>query len=165
MQPSEETSPHLVPNALPANHLSIENGVAVLVVEPFTRELTEAEKASILGAKRARIFIDQRVEARLSRPLVSPIKIEDYPPDALRFCIQHATLICVGVVDCRKKSTVDEIEALLAKFDGKDTEDQRVVIRMLTDAPFDVADYVSLHRPYAPFLLASSHNPEDPVAA
>jgi hypothetical protein len=164
MQPSEQAA-HLVPDMLPANALSITDDVAVLVVEPFTRNLTEAEKASLLGAKRARIFIDHRVGANLSRPLATPIKIEDYPADVLRFCIQHATLICVGVVDCRKESTADEIETLLSKFDGNDVEDERVVVRMLTDAPFDVSDYLSLHRPYVPFLVASSHDTEDPAAS
>jgi hypothetical protein len=68
------------------------------------------------------------------------------------------------VVDCRKASTAEEIETLLSKFDGDDIEDERVVVRMLTDAPFDVSDYLSLHRPYVPFLVASSHDTEDPAA-
>jgi hypothetical protein len=84
MQPSEQAA-HLIADMLPANALSITDDVAVLVVEPFTRNLTEAEKASLLGAKRARIFIDHRVRANLSRPLAAPIKIEDYPAEVLRF--------------------------------------------------------------------------------
>jgi hypothetical protein len=151
-------APPLVPSTLPANALSIENGVAALIIEPFTRELTEAERAAILEAKRVRIFIDHRADANLSRPVGASIKIEDYPADTLRFCIQHATRICMAAVDPRKKSTADEIEALLSKFDGKDLEDERVVIRIVTDSPFEVADYMGMHRPYVPFQLASSRS-------
>jgi hypothetical protein len=158
MHPSNSVMLSPAPQApLPANAVSIAEDLAVVVLEPHTRELTEAEKAAILAAQRIRVFIDGRATANLSRPASAPPHISDYPADTLRFCVQHATLICVGVVDCRNESSADEIESLLRQFDGKDVEDSHFVIRMLTDAPFDVGDYISLHRPYVPFRVASPH--------
>ncbi|MBN8991619.1 MAG: hypothetical protein J0H42_25555 [Rhizobiales bacterium] len=149
-------TPHPVQDARPANALSIDEGVAALVVEPFTRELTEAEKAAIRGAKRVRIFVDNRVAANLSRTVKAPIKIVDYPPDTLRWCVSIATSILVGVFDCRKPSREDDVEALLRKFDTPEIEDEFCVMRVLTDAPFDVGDYVAMHRPYVPFKVVTS---------
>jgi hypothetical protein len=156
MQPSDVVMLSAAPQAaLPASAVSIADNLAVVVLEPHARDLTKAEKTAILAAKRIRVFIDGRATANLSRPLSAPIQLSHYPADTLRFCVEHATLICVGVVDCRKESSADEIESLLRQFDGKDVEDSRFVIRMLTDAPFDVGDYISLHRPYVPFRVAS----------
>ena len=108
---------------LPPNAVSIADELAVVVLEPHTLELTEAEKTAILAAKRIRGFIDGRATANLSRPVSAPTQISDYPADTLRFCLQHASLVCVGVVDCREDSTAGEIESLLRQFDGKDIED------------------------------------------
>jgi hypothetical protein len=149
-------TPRLVATTLPANALSIDAGVAALVVEPFTRELIEAEKTAILGASRVRIFVDNRVGANLSRTVKAPIKFEDYPPATLRWCVSIATSILVGVFDCRKPSREEDVEALLQKFDTSEIEDEFCVMRVLTDAPFDLADYVGLHRPYVPFQVMST---------
>jgi hypothetical protein len=157
--------PHLVSEALPANALSIDSGVAVLVIEPFTRELTDAEKHAIQGEKRVRIFIDNRVDASLSRPVADPIKIEHYPPATLRWCVALATSILVGVFDCRRPSRAEEVEALLRKFDTPDIEDEFCVIRLLTDSPFDFADYLSMHRPYIPFRIEPATSAEEATAA
>src|ERR1700736_3456044 len=97
-------TPGWVPNTLPANALSFDAGVAALILEPFTRELTEAEKTAIRGANRFRIFVDNRVAANLSRTVKAPIKVEDYPPATLRWCVSIATSVLVGVFDCRKPS-------------------------------------------------------------
>ncbi|KJC37502.1 hypothetical protein UB31_35385 [Bradyrhizobium sp. LTSP849] len=145
---------------LPAIALSIDEGIAMITLEPHVRELTAAEKKAILAANRIRVFIDARVAGNLSGPLPDPIKLSDYPADTLRFCVQHTTLVCVGVVDCRKEHSAEEIESLLRQFDGKHVEDSRFVIRMLTDAPYDVGDYISRHRPYVPFRVASPHYTE-----
>jgi hypothetical protein len=150
-----------VESARPANALSITENMAVLVLEPFTRGLTEAEKVAILAAERVRVFVDSRVDANLSRPVSAPIKINDYPSDTLRFFVDHADHICVGVVDHSRKSCPNEIEALLAQFDGEDTEDCRFVIRVLTDSPFELGDYFALHRPSVTLRVASPHHAED----
>jgi hypothetical protein len=147
-------------NELPANALSIADNVAVLVLEPFTRELTEAEKVNILAAERVRVFVDSRVAAKLSRPVLAPIQLSDYPADTLKFCVDHADYIGVGVIDCSEASPPDEIEALLAQFDGRDVYDRRFVIRVLSDSPFDLGDYLSINRPSVPFRLASPHYAE-----
>jgi hypothetical protein len=161
MQPADINTLPQVPHApLPAIALSIDEGIATITFQPHVRELTGAEKKAILAANRIRVFIDARVAGNLSGPLPEPIKLSDYPADTLRFCVQHATLVCVGVVDCRKEHSAEEIESLLRQFDGKDVEDSRFVIRMLTDAPYDVGDYISRHRPYVPLRVASPHYTE-----
>lgn len=146
----------LVSNTLPANPLSIEAGVANLIFEPFTRELTDAEKIAIRGAKRVRIFIDNRVAANLSRPVSAPIAIEDYPKDTLRWCISISSSILVGVFDCRLPNSAEDVEALLSKFDTREMEDKFCVIRILTDSPFGWANYLERHRPYVPFLIEAA---------
>jgi hypothetical protein len=158
-------TPRLVSDTLPANALSIDSGVAALIIEPCTRELTDAEKLAIRGAKRVRIFIDNRVEASLSRPVTEPIKIEHYPPATLRWCVALATSVLIGVFDCRKPSRAEDVEALLKKFDTPDIEDEYCVIRMLTDSPYDVADYLSMHRPYVPFRVEPALSAEGTAAA
>jgi hypothetical protein len=161
MQSVDITKLSPVPRApLPAIALSITEEVATITLEPRVRELTAAEKKAVLAVNRTRVFIDSRAAANLSSPLPDPIKISDYPADTLRFCFQHATLVLIGVVDCRRDHSADEIESLLRQFDGSDVEDSHFVIRMLTDAPFDVGDYISLHRPYVPFRVASPHYTE-----
>jgi hypothetical protein len=156
MQPFETASDtQLARSNLPANAVSIADGLAAIILEPHTRELTEAEKAAVIRAERVRVFIDARADAPLSRPLLGPVKIADYPPKSLLFCIQNADLICVGVVAGRTESSSDEIESLLSQFDGKDIEDCKFVIRLVTDAPFELGDYISLHRPTVPFRVAS----------
>jgi hypothetical protein len=146
----------LVPNILPANALSIDAGVAALIIEPFTRELTEAEKVAIRGANRVRIFVDNRVAANLSRTVKAPIKIEDYPPATLRWCISIASSILVGVFDRRTPSREGDVEALLRKFDTPEIEDEFCVMRVLTDDPFGIGNYVAMHRPHVPFRLIVS---------
>ncbi|OSI69928.1 hypothetical protein [Bradyrhizobium canariense] len=161
MQPADIHTLSQVPHApLPAIALSIAEGIATITLEPHVRELTASEKKAVLAANRIRVFIDGRVAGNLSRKPPAPIKLSDYPADTLRFCFQHATLVCVGVVDCRKEQSADDVESLLRRFDGKDVEDSRFVIRMLTDAPYDVGDYISRHRPYVPFRIASPHYTE-----
>jgi hypothetical protein len=159
------TNLQLVESARPANALSITENMAVVVLEPFTRDLTEAEKLAILAAERVRVFVDSRIDANLSRPVSAPIKMTDYPTNTLRFFVDHADHICIGVVDHSRKSCPNEIEALLAQFDGKGIEDCRFVIRMLTDSPFDLGDYVALSRPSVPLRVASPRYMEDTADA
>jgi hypothetical protein len=155
-----------VPHApLPATVVSIADDLAAVILEPHARELTEAEKTAILAANRVQVFLDARATANLSRPLSAPFQLSDYPADTLRFCVDHATLICVGICDCRNDASADEIELLLRQFDGKEVEDSRFVIRMLTGAPFDVGDYISLHRPHVPFRVASPVRAEEEMDA
>jgi hypothetical protein len=155
------TNLQLVESARPANALSITDNVAVLVLEPFTRELTEAEKADILAAERVRVFVDSRVDANLSRPVSAPIKLTDYPADTMKFCVDNADYVGVGVLDCSKASLPEEIESIMAQFDSRDVDDRRFVIRVLSDSPFDLGDYLSIHRPSVPFGLASPNYAED----
>jgi hypothetical protein len=122
------------PETLPANAWSIDSGVAALIVEPWTRDVAQAEKRAILGAKRVRIFVDDRVGPGLSRPKPEPIKFEHYPLATLRWCATLATSILPSVFDCRKSSRSEELEALLQKFDTPDKEDEFCIMHLLTDS-------------------------------
>ncbi len=138
-----------IPEALPANAWSVDSGVAALIVEPWTRDLARAEKRAICGAKRVRIFVDNRVAASRSRPV--PLKFEDYPVETLRWCVALATSILPGVFDCRKPSRAEDIEALLKKFDTPDIEDEFCVIRVLGDDASGIDDCRGIYRDYVPF--------------
>jgi hypothetical protein len=136
-----------LPDLLPANAWSIDSGVAALVVEPWTRDLTQAEKRAICGAKRVRIFIDHRP----SRPVPEPLKFEHYPIATLRWCVALATSVRPGVFDCRKPSRAEDIEALLQKFDTPDNEDEFCVIRVLGDDASGIDECRGIYRDYVPF--------------
>jgi hypothetical protein len=149
-------TPQPVPDTRPANAWSIDSGVAALLVEPWTRDLADAEKRAILGAKRMRIFVDDRVGPGRSRPVPEPIMFEHYPLATLNWCVALATSILPGVFDCRKPSRSKDIEALLQKFDTPDNEDEFCVIRLLTDNPSDVDNFPVGRRPYVPFRATAS---------
>ena len=136
---------------LPANAWSIDSGVAVLIVEPRTGDVAQAEQRAFLGAKRFRIFVDNRVAASPSRPVPDPNKFEHYPLATLHWCVALATSILPSVFDCRKSSRSEELEALLQKFDTPDKEDEFCVMHLLTDDPSDVDNFPAGHRAYVPF--------------
>jgi len=136
-----------LPDKLPANAWSIDSGVAALIVEPWTRDLAQAEKRAICSAKRVRIFIDSRP----SRPVSEPLKFEHYPVATLRWCVALATSILPGVFDCRKPSRTEDIEALLQKFDTPDIEDEFCVIHVLGDDATGIDNCRGAYRDYVPF--------------
>ena len=138
----------LVPDARPAIAWSVDAGVAALIVEPWTRELPDAEKRAILTAKRVRIFVDDRVHP--SRSARERPRIEHYPLETLRWCVDLATSILPGVFDCRKPSRSEELEALIKKFDAPDNEDEFCVIHLLSDNPSDVDNFPIGRRDYEP---------------
>jgi hypothetical protein len=132
---------------LPANAWSIDSGVAALIVEPWTRDLSSAERREICGAKRVRIFIDNRP----SRPALEPLKFEHYPIATLRWCVALATSILPGVFDFRKPSRTEDIEALLRKFDIPDDADEFCIIRVLADDASGIDNCRAMYRDYVPF--------------
>ena len=134
---------------LPANAWSIDSGVAALIVEPGTRDLAQAEERAILGAKRVRIFIDNRVGP--SRRVPERVKFEHYPLATLHWGVALATSILPSLFDCRKASRSEELEALLQKFDTPDSHDEFCVMHLLTDNPSDVENFPVGRRPYLPF--------------
>jgi hypothetical protein len=148
MQPSEQTSPHLVPNSLPANPVSIADGLAAVTISPFTRDLTEAERTAILAADRQRIFVRACgfCSCSLTTGSFAPVKFSDYPFDTMSWCIAHSSLLCVGLVECSNPSEKD-VEALLSQFDSDDVADHRFVIRVILDARSGVADDWWYQRP------------------
>jgi hypothetical protein len=115
--------------------------------EPFTAELTPEQKDSIIAAELVRVFIDGRLEAKLSRPATEPIKVEHYAPGTMRFFVENADKICLGFVDCRKDWAPEDIKATLAKFDTEDTEDHDFVVRLLVDYGRDFGEYTEMTRP------------------
>jgi hypothetical protein len=141
-------TPRPVPYALPANPVSIADGLAAVTISPFTRDLTKAEKATILAADRQRVYVCACGDAEPSQPGV-PVKLSDYPVATLKWCVQHASLICYGLIECRHPSEKD-IEALLSRFDRDDVADHRFVIRLIVDARSGVADDVWYQRPCEP---------------
>jgi hypothetical protein len=147
MQPSDLTkSPPPAPTLLPPVAVSIADGVAAVTISPFTRDLTDAERAAILAADRQRIFIRAWGDAK---PTASPahIKFSDYPSDTIKWCIDHASLICVGVLnECQNPSETD-VEALLSHFDRDDVAEHRFVIRLIVDAQAGVTNDLWLQRP------------------
>jgi hypothetical protein len=151
-------SARILPNTLPANAWSIDSGVAALIIEPWTRDLSHAEKRAICGAKRVRIFVDNRAEASLSRPVPEPIKFEHYPLGTLRWCVALATSILPSVFDCRKSTRSEDLEALLQKFDTPDNVEEFCVLHVLADNPSDVENFRSRHRDYVPFRAATARS-------
>jgi hypothetical protein len=133
MQPSEQTSRA----SIALNVVSIADGVAAVTISPFTRDLTEAERTAILAADRQRIFICARDEAPFA----------DYPIATLEWCVQHASLICLGTLGHGDTSEKD-VEALLSQFDRDDVSEHRFVIRLVVDARFDIAEHPWLQRPH-----------------
>jgi hypothetical protein len=64
----------------------------------------------------------------------------------MSWCIDHSSLLCVGLVECSNPSEKD-VEALLSQFDRDDVADHRFVIRVILDARSGVADDVWFQRP------------------
>jgi hypothetical protein len=96
-------SPPLAPALLPAIAVSIADGIATVILEPHTAEMSEEVKTSLLNAERVRVFIDARTGAKLSRPVFGAVKATDCPPETLAFLVQHADLICALVVDLPRR--------------------------------------------------------------
>jgi hypothetical protein len=147
--------PSDVPESRPAVAVSIADGIATVILEPHTAEMSDEVNQSLLDAARVRIFIDARVQAKLSRPPLVPAKATDYPADTLAFLVRNADLICAMVVDCREDEPPDEIEKIFAAFDTKETEDSRWAIRLFTDEPWSWGDHIALHRTKGAVCLAS----------
>jgi hypothetical protein len=139
MQLSDPTP--LASELLPANPVSIADGLAAVTISPFTRNLTEAERTAILAADRQRIFVHDVIGAAPSMHLGVPVKFSDYPFDTMGWCMDHASLICIGLVECSNPSEMD-VEALLSQFDRDDVADHRFVIRVIFDARSGVSDDV-----------------------
>jgi hypothetical protein len=139
------------PESLPANHVSIADGLAAVTLSPFARDLTKAEKAAILAVDRQRIFICADAGA--------PFNLSDYPTKTLRWCSKHASLICMGALG-RENTSEKDIEGLLSHFDTDEVAEHRFVIRLIVDARFDVSDYPWLQRPSmtAPVCGAAPHS-------
>jgi hypothetical protein len=127
----------------PAHSISIKDGVATLKLLPFSEELTETEKASILSAERQRIFVCACFDTPMPAGISRSVKFSDYPRDTFRWCVGRANFINVGFVDCRigEAAMKRDVEALLARF-AKDDHgaDRRFTMTIVTDAPYDLAD-------------------------
>jgi hypothetical protein len=130
-------SPMVAQQLLPANAVSIADGLAAVTISPFTRDLTKTERAAILAADRQRIFI--RARDANTPPFSS------YPTETLRWCVQHANLLCLGTLE-EGNTSEEDVEALLSQFDRDDVAEHRFVVRIILDAPFDVADYPGFPR-------------------
>jgi hypothetical protein len=142
----------------PANSISIKDGVATLELLPFSEELTEAGKASILSANRQRILTYACYDTPMPKAISRSVRFSDYPPDTFRWCVGRASFINVGMVDCRKDDAAikRDVEELLARFAKEDDDtDRRFTMTIITDAPYDLADYLQRHRPNVPFNLIS----------
>jgi hypothetical protein len=142
MQPAENTA------SPPAVAVSIEDGVATVLLEPFTAEMTAETKGALLAADRVRVFIDASI-ATNTRPGFGPVKSTDYPADTLGFLISNANLICGMVSDCGPGASLAEIEKMFARFDSEEVENSRWAIRLFTDEPWELGEHVSLYRPSA----------------
>ena len=148
-------SPPPAPEVLPAIAVSIADGLATVILEPHTAEMSEEVKTSLLGADRVRVFIDARTGAKFSRPVFGAVKATDCPPDTLAFLVQHADLICALVVDCPEDARPDEIEKIFAAFDTRDVEDCRWVIRLFTDEPSSWEEHIEMYRSEGSVCLTS----------
>jgi hypothetical protein len=67
------------------------------------------------------------------------------------------------VLDRHKPDAPGDIEAGLATFDTRDTEDSPWVVRLLTDSPWDWGAFISKHRPPGAYWLASPVYDADPI--
>jgi hypothetical protein len=147
-------SPPPAPELLPAVAVSIADGIATVILEPHTAEMSEEVKTSLLNAERVRVFIDARTGAKFSRPAFGPVKATDYPADTLAFLVHHADLICALVVDCEDAGP-DEIEKIFAAFDTREVEDCRWVIRLFTDEPSSWDEHIEMYRSKGSVCLTS----------
>jgi hypothetical protein len=141
-------SPTVAHELLPPNAVSIADGVAAVTLSPFARDLTEAERTAILAADRQRIFVCACGDAELSRPGV-PVKFSDYPANTMNWCIEHASLICLGALE-RGNTSEKHVESLLSQFDTDEVAEHRFVIRVIVDASFDIAECPWLQKPHEP---------------
>ena len=148
-------SPPLAPALLPAIAVSIADGIATVILEPHTAEMSEEAKAALLAADRVRVFIDARTNAHLSRLAFGPVKATDYPADTLAFLVHHADLICAKVVDCPDNAPPDEIEKIFAAFDSEEVEDCRWAIRLFMDEPSSWGEHIEMYRPRDAVCLTS----------
>jgi hypothetical protein len=145
---SASCSPTVAQKPLLPNAVSIADGLAAVTLSSFTRDLTKAEKAAILAADRQRVFILACGDAKPTASAPIKIKLSDYPSDTIEWCIDHASLICIGILDqCQNPSETD-VEALLSHFDRDEVAEHRFVIRLIVDARSGVADDVWLQRPW-----------------
>jgi hypothetical protein len=148
MRVTPSNSPTVGSELLPANPVSIADGVAAVTISAFTRDLTEAERTAILAADRQRIFVRACGEAEPSRGLSTVhVKLSDYPAGTINWCVDHASLICVGLISSQNASEQD-VENLLSQFDRDDVAEHRFVVRLIADARSGVADDVWLQKPY-----------------
>jgi hypothetical protein len=143
------------PESLPAIAVSIDDGIATVILEPHTAELGKQAKAALLAAERVRIFIDARTNANLPRPGSGPVKATDYPPHTLAFLVSHADLICAMTVDSPEGASPDKIEKMFAAFDGDEVESCRWAIRLFTDAPQSWGEHIGMYRPRDSVCLTS----------
>lgn len=130
---------------LPAVAVSIENGCATVLFEPF-KEMPAETRGALLACDCVRVFIDAST-ATNTRPGLPPIRLADYHADTLGFLIEHATLICGVVFDCGPDASPAEIEKRFASFDTEEVENSKWAVRIFTDEPWDLGEHVSLYRP------------------
>lgn len=149
MRVTASNSPTVAHELLPPNAVSIADGLAAVTINPFTRDLTEAERIAILAADRQRVFVyDVIGDAPTVRPGV-PVKFSDYPFNTMSWCVDHASLICLGALESANTSEKD-VEALLSQFDTDEVAEHRFVIRVIVDASFDIAECPWLQKPHEP---------------
>jgi hypothetical protein len=134
----------------PAVAVSFDEGVATITLEPHTTELSEETKAAIVAVDMQRIFIDAR-----------GWKPGDYPQNTLAFLLSNATLVCT--MDCSKPCAQAEIEVAHALFDAR-AEDSPWVVRIFTDCPGDWGDFVVKHRAVGQHCLAFPVYDAEPAA-
>ena len=134
---------------LPAIAVSFDEGVATIVLERNTAELSEETKAAIVAADMQRVFID-----------ACGFKPVDYPQEALAFLFRSATLVCAMALDCSDTGPKDDIAAAHTIFDAR-AEHSRWVVRLFTNSLREWGQFIKKHRPVGQHCLAwPTYDPE-----
>ena len=151
MRVTASNSPTVAQQPLPPNAVSIADGIAAVTLSPFTRDLTAAERIAILAADRQRIFVYDVIGAAPSVRSDVPVKFSDYPFDTMTWCVDHASLICLGALE-NANTSENDVEALLSHFDTDEVAEHRFVVRVIVDARVDIEDCPWLQKTSPPII-------------
>ncbi|SFI39971.1 hypothetical protein [Bradyrhizobium sp. Gha] len=137
----------------PGNQIShLEDGTVCLLVYPFTRECTDAERQLLEVAPRARILFYAAYDAPVPHGLSRPASFEDLPQDTLGWAIRKATFFAPAVLDPRSEDFPGDLAKVLRKIVDATAKGaaQKLHVTVVTDEPIALGQYLGRTRPNIP---------------
>jgi hypothetical protein len=149
-------TPRLVPFEKAKNVIKFENGTAFIRYVPFSDNFTDEEKRQIDAATKIRAFLHCCVDTPVPPGISRPVTLADFPLESILWLWDRCTLIHPVITDCRDiASTPADLAKVLLDMDAKaKTRDHRGVFTLVSNQPFDVGEFISMHRSHAPHGLA-----------